>query len=31
MGNAKFPVLKTLAEFDLTASPANAAMVRDLR
>ncbi|MBA9070396.1 DNA replication protein DnaC [Methylobacterium sp. RAS18] len=30
MGNAKFPVLKTLAEFDLTASPVNAAMVRDL-
>ncbi|UYW24987.1 ATP-binding protein [Methylorubrum extorquens] len=30
MGNAKFPVLKTLAKFDLTASPVNAAMVRDL-
>lgn len=30
MGNAKFPVLKTLTEFDLTASPVNAAMVRDL-
>lgn len=30
MGNAKFPVLKTPAEFDLTASPVNAAMVRDL-
>ncbi len=30
MGNAKFPVLKTLTEFDLTASPVNAAVVRDL-
>ncbi|PZP65751.1 MAG: ATPase [Methylorubrum populi] len=30
MGNAKFPVLKTLTEFDLIASPVNAAMVRDL-
>lgn len=30
MTNAKFPVAKTLAEFDLTASPVNAATVRDL-
>jgi hypothetical protein len=30
MGNAMFLVLKTLAEFDLTASPLDAARVRDL-
>jgi DNA replication protein DnaC len=30
MGNAKFPVMKTLGEFDLTASPVNAALVREL-
>lgn len=30
MGNAKFPVMKTLAEFDLAISPVNAAVVRDL-
>ena len=30
MGNARFPVLKTLAEFDLTDSPVNAGAVREL-
>lgn len=30
MSNAKFPVAKTLAEFDFTASPVNAVTVRDL-
>lgn len=30
MGDAKFPVLKTLSEFNLTASPVNAALERDL-
>ncbi len=30
MGNAKFPVMKALGEFDFTASPVNAALVRDL-
>jgi DNA replication protein DnaC len=30
MGNAKFPVMKMLGEFDFAASPVNAALVRDL-
>jgi DNA replication protein DnaC len=30
MGNAKFPVMKALGEFDLAASPVNAALVREL-
>lgn len=30
MGMARFPVMKALAEFDLSASPVNAAVVRDL-
>ena len=30
MGNAKFPVMKALGEFDFAASPVNAALVRDL-
>ncbi|MDR7038318.1 DNA replication protein DnaC [Methylobacterium sp. BE186] len=30
MANAKFPVLKTLSEFDLASTPINAALVRDL-
>jgi DNA replication protein DnaC len=30
MANAKFPVMKTLTEFDLAASPINASLVRDL-
>jgi DNA replication protein DnaC len=30
MGNAKFPVMKTLAEFDLATPSVNAAVVRDL-
>jgi DNA replication protein DnaC len=30
MGQARFPVAKTLGEFDFAASPVNAALVRDL-
>ena len=30
MGNAKFPVMKALGEFDFAASPVNAALVRAL-
>jgi DNA replication protein DnaC len=30
MGNARFPVMKALGEFDLAASPVNAALVREL-
>ena len=30
MGNARFPVVKALGEFDFAASPVNAALVRDL-
>jgi DNA replication protein DnaC len=30
MGNARFPVMKALGEFDFAASPVNAALVRDL-
>ena len=30
MGNAKFPVMKALGEFDFAASPVNAALARDL-
>ena len=30
MGNAKFPVMKKLAEFDFTASPVNEGLVREL-
>jgi DNA replication protein DnaC len=30
MGNAKFPVMKALGEFDLAASPVDAALVREL-
>src|SRR3712207_9294676 len=30
MGNAKFPVIKGLSEFDFAASPVNAALVRAL-
>jgi hypothetical protein len=30
LGKARFPLTKTLAEFDFTASPVNAALVRDL-
>jgi hypothetical protein len=30
LGKARFPLTKTLAEFDFTASPVNEALVRDL-
>ena len=30
MGNAKFPVMKKLAEFDFAASPVNERLVREL-
>lgn len=30
MGNAKFPIMKTLAEFDFAASPVNEGLVREL-
>jgi DNA replication protein DnaC len=30
LGKARFPLAKTLAEFDFTASPVNASLVRDL-